>query len=133
MAVLRLHSRERVADRIHYLQELAREDPEEQPIALDSLWHMACFLLGQRQLPDPEVGVSPNALAQVEWTIPDTSDDRAGTGLLVMEFLPNAIIGFAALSEPYRQGVDRLTVHGKLPAADALEAVRPFTDRIERT
>ena len=133
VAVLRLHGRERVADRIHYLQELAREDPEEQPMALDSLWHMASFLLEQRQLPDPEVGVSPSALAQLEWTIPETSDDRARDGLLVMEFLPRGIIGFAALSEPYRQGVDRLTVHGELPAAEALEAVRPFTNRIERT
>ena len=34
VAVLRLHGRERVADRIHYLQELAREDPEEEPMAL---------------------------------------------------------------------------------------------------
>lgn len=133
MAVLRSHGRERVADRIHYLEELAREDPEEQPIAPDSLWHMASFLLEQGQLPDPEVGVSPNALAQVEWTIPNTSDDRARDGLLVMEFLPRGIIGFAALSEPYRHGVDRLTVHGELPPAHALEAVRPFTDRLERT
>ena len=133
VAVLRSHGRERVADRIHYLQELAREDPEEEPMALDSLWHMASFLLEQGQLPDPEVGVSPNATAQVEWTIPGTSDDRAGDGLLAMEFLPRAIIGFAALSEPYRQGVDRLTVHGKLPAAEAMEAVRAFTHRIQRT
>ena len=133
VAVLRSHGRERVADRIHYLQELAREYPEEQPMDFDSLWHMASFLLEQGQLPDPEVGVSPNATAQVEWTLPDTSDDRAGNGLLAMEFLPRAIIGFAALSEPYRQGVDRLTVHGTLPAAEALEAVRAFTDRIQRT
>ena len=162
MAVLRLHGRERIADRIHYLQELALEDPEEQPIVLDSLRHMASFLLEQGQLPDPEVGVSPSSMAQVEWTIPDfhgstppapgerpalpyasavgaippaegSSDDRARDGLLVMEFLARGIIGFAALSEPYRLGVDRLTVNGELPPAQALQAVRPFTDRIERT
>ena len=132
MAVLRAHGRERIADRIDYLQELAREDPEEQPIAPDSLWHMASFLLEQGQLPDPEVGVSPNALAQVEWTIPNSSDGRTRDGLLAMEFLPRGIIGFAALSEPYRQGVDRLTVYGELHPAQALEAVRPFTDQIER-
>lgn len=133
MAVLRSHGRERIADRIHYLQELAREDPDEQPIVPDSLWHMASFLLEQGQLPDPEVGVSPNALAQVEWTIPGSPDDRARDGLLVMEFLPRGNIGFAALSEPYRQGVDRLTVHGELPPAEVLGAVRPFIDRIGRT
>ena len=132
-STLRLHGRERVADRIHYLQELARLYPEEQPMDFDSLWHMARFLLEQEQLPDPEVGVSPDAFAHVEWTLPNTSDTQAGDGLLAMEFLPRAMIGFAALSEPYREGVDRLTVHGKLPAAEALEAVGPFTDRIERT
>ena len=132
-STLRLHGRERVADRIHYLQELAREYPEEEPMDFDSLWHMARFLLEHGQLPDPEVGVSPNATAQIEWTIPNTSDDRAGNGLLAMEFLPRAMVGFAALSEPYREGVDRLTVYGKMPAADALGAVRAFTDRIQRT
>ena len=133
-ATLRSHRRERVANRVDYLQELARSDPEEQPIAPESLWHMACFLLEQGHLPDPEVGVSPNGMAQAEWTIPATSDSRAlGNGLLVMEFLPRATIRFAALSAPYRQGVDRLTVHGTLPAADALDAVRTFTARIART
>ena len=128
--ILRMHGRERVADRIRYLQELARLYPEEQPMDFDSLWHMAHFLLEQEQLPDPQVGVSPNALAQVEWTLPNTSDNQARDGLLAMEFLPRAMIGFAALSEPYREGVDRLTAHGKLPAAEALDAVRLFTDRI---
>ena len=132
-STLRSHGRERVADRIHYLRGLAREYPEEQPVDFDSLWHMAHFLLEQEQLPDPEVSVSPNALAQAEWTIPDTTDDRAGNGLLAMEFLPRAMVGFAALSEPYREGVDRLTVHGKMPAPEALDAVRAFTGRMERT
>ena len=133
VAVLRLHGRERVADRIHYLQELAREDPEEEPMALDSLWHMASFLLEQGQLPDPEVGVSPNALVQVEWTLPDTSDSQAGNGLLAMEFLCGGTIRFAALSSPYRQGTDRLTAHGTLPTAETMDAVRTFTARIART
>ena len=132
-STLRLHGRERVADRIGYLQELARIYPEEEPMDFDSLWHMASFLLEHRHLPDPEIAVSPNATAQVEWSIPNTSDDQAGNGLLAMEFLPRAMVGFAALSEPYREGVDRLTVHGKMPAADALGAVRAFTDRIKRT
>ena len=133
VAVLRLHGRERLADRIHYLQELAREDPEEEPMALDSLWHMASFLLEQGQLPDPEVGVSPNALVQVEWTLPDTSDSQAGNGLLAMEFLCGGTIRFAALSSPYRQGTDRLTAHGTLPTAETMDAVRTFTARIART
>ena len=130
---LRLHGRERVADRIGYLQELARIYPEEEPMDFDSLWHMARFLLEQEQLPDPEVAVSPNALAQVEWTLPDTSDSQAGNGLLAMEFLCGGTIRFAALSSPYRQGTDRLTAHGTLPTAETMDAVRTFTARIART
>ena len=132
VAILRSHGRERVADRIDYLQQLAQTDREEQPMSLDSLWHMARFLLDQETLPDPQVGVTPNGLAQAEWTIPDISNGHTGNGLLAMEFLPRMIIRFAALSAPYRRGMDRFTVHGTLPVAEALEAVRTFTGRIAR-
>ena len=115
------------------------DDPEESPIVVDSLRHLAFFLLRYRRLADPEVGISPNALAQVEWTLPDVSHDHAGNGLLAMEFLPSGMIRFAALSAPFSSGssgssgspgspgVDRLTVHGTLPAAEAMDAVRAFS------
>lgn len=130
---LRAHGRERVANRLRYLQELARLYPEEQPMDFDSLRHMAHFLLEQEQLPEPQVSVSPNALVQVEWRLPDTSDNQAGDGLLAMEFLCNGMIRFAALSTPYREGIDRLTAHGTLPTAETMDAVRPFTARIVQT
>ena len=127
VAVLRSQALQTVADRIDYLHELAEDDPEEQPIALESMRHMARFLLGHRELPDPEVGTSPNGFAQVEWILPDASQDQADNGLLAMEFLPSPLVRFAALSAPYRPGVDRLTVHGTLPADEAFDAVRAFT------
>ena len=116
-----------MADRIDYLHGLAEDDPEEQPIALESMRRMARFLLGHRDLPDPEVGTSPNGFAQVEWILPDASLEQAGNGLLAMEFLPSPLVRFAALSAPYRPGVDRLTVHGTLPADETFDAVRAFT------
>ncbi len=127
VAMLRSQARQTVADRIDYLHALARDDPEEQPIALESLRRMAFFLLSHRGLPDPEVGASPNGFAQVEWTLPDVSRDQARNGLLAMEFLPSPLVRFAALSAPYRAGVDRLTVHGTLPADETFDAVRAFT------
>ena len=127
VGILRAQTRQTVADRIDYLHGLAREDPQEQPIALESMRRMALFLLSHRDLPDPEVATSPNGFAQVEWILPDTSADQAGNGLLAMEFMPSPLVRFAALSAPYRPGVDRLTVHGTLPADEAFDAVRAFT------
>ena len=130
MEILRSRGRRLAADRIRYLDQLAEEDPEEQPIDLESLRHMAFFLLENRQLSDPEVGSSPNGSAQVERTLPDRPDisrDRTGSGLLAMEFLPSGLIRFAALSAPYSPGVDRLDVHGTLSATEAMDAVRLFT------
>ena len=88
---------------------------------------MALFLLSHRDWSDPEVGTSPNGFAQVEWTLPDASRDQAGNGLLAMEFTPSPLVHFAALSAPFSPGVDRLTVHGTLPADATVEAVRAFT------
>ena len=134
--ILRSRGRRLIADRIQYLHQLAVDEPEESPIVVDSLRYLAFFLLRYRRLADPEVGISPNALAQVEWTLPDVSHNHAGNGLLAMEFLPSGMIRFAALSAPFSSGspgspgspgVDRLTVHGTLPAAEAMDAVRAFS------
>ena len=125
VAILRSQARQTVADRIDYLHDLARDDPEEQPIALESLRRMALFLLSHRDMSDPEVGASSDGFAQVEWILPAVAD-QAGNGLLAMEFLPTSLVRFAALSAPYRPGIDRLTVHGTLPAAETFDAVRAF-------
>ena len=130
--ILRARGRPAVADRLRYLYDLARDDPEEQPIHIRSLRHVASFLLSYPQLVDPEVGTSPNGFAHVEWNLPDRSVDRSGNGLLAMEFLPTAMIRFAALSSPHRPGSERLTVHGTMPANEMLDAVRPFTVGITR-
>lgn len=127
VVILRSQGRQTVADRIDYLHGLASEDPEEQPITLESMRRMAFFLLRHRDLPDPEVGTSPNGFAQVEWILPDVSPDQAGNGLLAMEFTSSPLVRFAALSAPFSPGVDRLTVHGTLPADETFGAVRAFT------
>ena len=127
VAILRSQSRQTVADRIDYLHALASNDPEEQPIALESLRRLARFLLNHHGLSDPEVGVTPSGFALVEWTLPDVSGNQAGNGLLAMEFLPTPLVRFAAVSAPYRPGIDRLTVHGTLGADATFDAVRGFT------
>ena len=120
MAVLRWWGRGAVADRLLYLRDLAREDPEESPVDLGSLRAMAHFLMSERQLPDPRIGVTSDGLVQIEWRVPTN-------GILAMEFLPSGLIRFAAVSAPVGSGVERLTVNGTLPKEETLAAVRPFT------
>ena len=123
IAVLRLFDLNAIADRLGYLRQLVEDDPDEPSMAIESLRALAIFLMGERQLPDPRIGVTPDGLAQIEWRFPTN-------GILAMEFLSSGLIRFAAISAPAQRGVERLSVNGTLPKDAALEAVRPFTSRL---
>ncbi len=123
IAVLRLFGLDAIADRLGYLRGLAADDPDESLIKIESLKALASFLMSERQLLDPEIGVGPDGLAQIQWRIP-------ANGILAMEFLPSGRIRFAAISAPAQHGVERRSVNGTLPKDEALEAVRPFTSRL---
>ena len=120
IAVLRWWGRGAVADRLVYLRGLAREDPEESPIDLDSLRAMAHLLMNERQLPDPRTSVTSDGFVHIEWRFPSN-------GILAMVFLPSGLIRFAAVSVPASKGIEQLTVNGSLPRDKALAAVRQFT------
>ena len=123
IAVLRSFGLDAIADRLNYLRQLVEDDPDEPSMALESLKALAIFLLGERQLPDPQIGVTPDGLAQIEWRFPTN-------GILAMEFLSSGLIRFAAISAPAQRGVERLSVNGTLPKDEALAAVQPFTARL---
>ncbi len=124
-AGLRLFGLEDVADRLGYLHSLAG-DPDETPIEVESLRAMALFLMSERGLADPQIGITPDGLMQIEWRIPPN-------GILAMEFLPSGLIRFAAVSAPAQPEVDRLRVNGTLPKAEAMAAVQPFTSLLPST
>lgn len=86
---------------------------------------MAFFLMGEPQFPDPEIGINPDGLMQIEWRVPTD-------GILAMEFLPSGLIRFAAISAPAKPGLERERVSGTLPKDATLNAVRPFTSRLSR-
>ena len=123
IAVLRMFGLYDVADRLVYLYSLADDDPDEPRIEIESARAMALFLMGERQLPDPQIGVNPDGLIQIEWRVPTN-------GIVAMEFLPSGLIRFAAISAPARAGVERECVSGTLPIDATLDAVRPFTSRL---
>ncbi len=122
-AVFRSFGLDAIADRLNYLRQLVEDDPDESPMAIESLRAMALFLMSERQLAAPQIGVTPDGLAQIEWRFPTN-------GILAMEFLSSGLIRFAAISAPARPGVERLSVNGTLPKDAALEAIRPFTARL---
>lgn len=120
IALLRLFGLEAVADRLALLQEFEMDsEPDDRPMQLESLRQLALFLMSQRQVVDPEIGVSPDGIAQVEWRV-------GGKGILAIKFLPSGLIRFAAISAPARKGVERRSVSGTLPAAELMGAIRGF-------
>ena len=113
---LREFGLEESADSLGYLQCLADEDPDEVPIAIASLRHLTSFLMNERPLGQPEIGVSPDGVALAQWRV-------TGNGVLAMEFLGSGLIRFAATTGPDSQNCESLRVGGTLPKTKALKAI----------
>ena len=116
-ASLRNSALEESAGRLGHLQRLADEDPDEEPVGIASLRHLTSFLLDERHLGQPEIGVSPDGVALAQWRV-------MGNGVLAMEFLDSGLIRFAGTSGPTSQDGESLRVSGTLPRAKALQAVQ---------
>ena len=125
LLLLRESGFRQIADRLRYLQHLAKNDPEEPSMLIDSMKALVGFLTTERSLPDPEIGISPNGLAQIEWRIPPN-------GILAMEFLPTSLIRFAAISASTQQSDERSRVNGTLPKSGVLDAIRSFTSFVDQ-
>ncbi len=117
--MLSVMGRSAIADRIRQLDQMSDDGGEDEPlIEPASLRALACFLLSERQLVDPEIAVSPNGMLLAEWA-------SAGRGILAMEFLPNDTIRFAAVSAVENAGA-RSRIHGEAPKDRTMKAVRDF-------
>ena len=115
-AALRGSGLEQSADRLGYLFRLADEDPDEEPIATASLRHLTSFLMDQRHLGQPDIGVSPNGAALAQWRV-------MVNGILALEFLDSGLIRFAGASGSDRQDGESLRVSGTLPKNKALQSI----------
>lgn len=117
--ILSLEGCSAAAERIQYLHELNRDGaPDEPPIVLSSLRELAFFLISQRHLARPKIALMPDGLMLAEWSSPES-------GVLDMNFLPDGMIQFAAVSAAGRGG-SPLRVSGRLPRDRALAATRAF-------
>ena len=123
-AVLRQNGLEASAERLNQLGSLMAEDDNEPRFEIESVKALASFLMTERQLPEPRIGVTPNGFVQIEWPV-------QSSGTLAMEFLPSGLIRFAAISGPARLGDERLRVNGTLPKDKALAAIQLFSSQLE--
>ena len=82
IAVLRSFGLDAIADRLNYLRQLVEDDPDESSIAIESLRAMALFLMSERQLAAPQIGVTPDGLAQIEWRFPNQRYSGHGVPVL---------------------------------------------------
>ena len=102
-------------------------------MSVNSLRDLALFLLSERWLPYPQIGVSPDGLVQAEWLLPGEAGDTDGFGFLTLEFRGDGLIGFAAGSAPSPTGGTKPSrVSGAEPKAEMLQAVQQFTASLRR-
>ena len=133
IAMLRRSGLAGVADRLGFLRQLEheQEDADDLPLALDSLRELARFLMDERWLPEPEIGVSGDGLAHAEWRFPEIPETTGGNGFLVMEFLCSGRVRFAAIATRTETEQEPSRIDGTLSKVEALRAVRPFTDQLQ--
>ncbi len=119
LEILSSVGRTAIADRIRQLDEMIGDGAgDERPIRPDSLRALALFLLSEPHLVDPEITVGPNGMLLAEWA-------SAQRGVLAVEFLPDEIIRFAAVSGIENAG-SRSRLHGEAPKDRTMKAVRDF-------
>ena len=128
--ILRRFNLAAIADRLTDLRELVEDDPEESPMELESLRSLATFLMSEireRQLPEPEIGVTPDGLVEIAWSLPPHN------GILAMDFLISGKIQYTAISAPAQHGAERETASGTSTKDQIMKDVQSFISLLGRS
>lgn len=128
--ILRRFNLDAIADRLTDLRTLVEDDPEESPMELESLRSLATFLMSEireRQLPEPEIGVTPDGLVEIAWSLPPHN------GILAMDFLISGQIQYTAISAPAQYGVERETASGTATKDEIMKNVQSFISLLGRS
>ena len=120
--VLRWCDLHAIADRIAYLNTLSSMDANEPEIDLVSLRSAASFLIDERQLGKPLIGLVGDGHVYCEWRL-------SPKGILGMTFLPAGKIRYRALLPPNERGLRR-KVKGTKTKEKMLRNIEPFTSQL---
>lgn len=105
-----------IVKQLRYLHGLTIDDPNDLPMDLKSLKHLAIFFTSDGiTLPDPAIGISPYELLQAEWHCSHSS--------AVMKFLANGNILYAGVLE---DGDNPKTIQDTATPQLALAGLRPY-------
>ena len=136
IAYMRERGRTPVADRIEEFLALLAEEPDEAPIAMDSLRSLVSFVLMTPNLRTPIVGADREGLMELEWHLADNGEPDSlwgrGNGVVSLKFLTSGLIQYVALSGPHQKGVERLRKQGESTKEYMLRSLGEFTPRITR-
>ena len=117
--LLRKCGRHNVAEGLGEVLEDLREEDEWRPIAIDSLVTFAQIFAVEDRLPVPVIGVNPGGNVQAEWSV-------MGSGLVVIECLPDGFMRFVGISAPATENRKRKRIQGTLPSEEGVDAIVRF-------
>ena len=120
--VVRRCEHEAIADRLAYLIELDAEVPDEVPMDIDSLRSVAAFVLSERELYDPGIGVGPDGMVGLSWRLPPN-------GMIYLRFKGRGPVRYGVVTPTANDGDRRPHASGAAPVAEVMELVRPYLNR----
>ena len=122
IAILRLSGMVAIANRLSSLRQITDNDPDEAPMNVESLRYLALFLLSEREMRAPQIGLNPDGILGATWRMVDHT-------VVDIEFLPNSLIRLAALGPRAGSGSIRQRVSGLMEKKKAVRTIRSFTAR----
>ena len=118
-AELAAYGLDEVKERVNQLLQLIREDDEQEAADTRSLEHFVRFIISNRHLPQPDLGVSPRGHLQATWRVREH-------GIVVLAFRPDGRVRYSGASGPSVPGQTRDKVSGVDAPTAALKAVSPL-------
>lgn len=122
--VVRRLKHEAVADRLDYLIELEVEEPDEEPMDIDSLRAAVRFLLRDPQMPRPGIGVGPDGMIGFDWRL-------RPKGIVALSFGVADLVEYAAIVPDPSDRDDYQRFSGALQSADVLNLIMPLLSQVD--
>ena len=105
-----------IADSLKEINDTIEDDPDEDPIVLDSLKKMSCFVIKYK----PQnfiIGVASTGFIRLEWRLPLN-------GILAIEFLTSSLIRYAAIYPQEKPDIEQQRSNGSLEEKNILPIIR---------
>ena len=108
-----------IADRLDYLIELEAEEPDEEPMQIDSLRSVAEFVLGERDVYDPDIGVGADGVIGLSWRL-------SPNGMVYLRFREAGAARVALIAPTPNDGDDPAHISGAVSLSDVMTTIAPY-------